>query len=444
MRIWDKGVAADSNVIEFTSGKDRSLDERIAVWDIVNSMAHTVMLFKSGLLTERDKTILLDALHSLYTDSVKGKLKISADSEDIHSFIETSLGLMAGETGMKIHAGRSRNDQVLTDIYLWLRDEIGTISKEVNDLLISLVTLSDKYHDAMMPGYTHLQPAMPSSFGLWFASFAESLCDDIEALAYASSVVNANPLGTAAGYGTTLPIKREVTSELLQFERLIINPVYAQLRRGKAEKAFADAVGSVAFTLSRMAGDICLLMSKEFSFISFSDELTTGSSIMPQKKNPDVFEIVRARSNVLRAVPNTLTLLVTNLPSGYNRDYQVIKEVLFPMVEEIKSLLSITKYMLHGIKIKEDILDDPKYNSIFSAEAANRMVKQGIPFREAYRTVASGIEGTVFDKTKPEDYTHVGSIGNTCTSEIVARAEILMKRVVSPSHKRLVSNIIAG
>jgi len=443
MRIWDKGVAADSNVIEFTSGKDRGLDERIAVWDIVNSMAHTVMLFKSGLLTERDRTILLDALHSLYIDSVKGKLKISAESEDIHSFIESSLELMAGETGMKIHAGRSRNDQVLCDIYLYLRDEIYSIAKEVNGLLISLIALSEKYHNVMMPGYTHMQPAMPSSFGLWFGSFAESLCDDIEALAYASSVVNVNPLGTAAGYGTTLPIKREVTTELLQFDRLIINPAYTQLRRGRAEKAFADAAGSVAFTLSRLAGDICLFMTKEFSFISFSDDLTTGSSIMPQKKNPDVFEIVRARGNVLRSVPNTLSLLVTNLPSGYNRDYQIIKEVLFPVVGEIKSLLSITKYMLHGIKIREGILDEKKYNSIFSAEAANRMVMRGIPFREAYRTVASGIEGTLFDKTTPDDYTHVGSIGNTCTSEIVSRAEALMKRVVSPSHKKLVANIIA-
>ena len=442
MRIWDKGVAADSNVIEFTSGKDRGLDERIAVWDIVNSMAHTVMLYKSGLLTLRDKTILVDALHSLYIDSVKGKLKISEDSEDIHSFIEASLALMAGETGMKIHAGRSRNDQVMTDIYLYLRDEISSISTEVNALLLSLVALSEKHHDVMMPGYTHMQPAMPSSFGLWFASFAESLCDDIEALGYASSVVNANPLGTAAGYGTTLPIQREITTELLQFERLIINPAYTQLRRGRAEKAFADAVGSVAFTLSRLAGDICLFMTKEFSFVSFSDELTTGSSIMPQKKNPDVFEMVRARGNVLRSVPNTLALMVTNLPSGYNRDFQVIKEVLFPVIEEIKSLLVITRYMLHGIKIREDILDDRKYNVIFSAEAANRMVMKGVPFREAYRTVASGIEGTTFDKTKPEDYSHVGSIGNTCTADIVSRAEILMKRVTSPSHKKLVTSIL--
>lgn len=442
MRIWDKGVAADSNVIEFTSGKDRGLDERIAVWDIVNSMAHTVMLYKSGLLTLRDKTILVDALHSLYIDSVKGKLKISEDSEDIHSFIEASLALMAGDTGMKIHAGRSRNDQVMTDIYLYLRDEINSISTEVNALLLSLVALSEKHHDVMMPGYTHMQPAMPSSFGLWFASFAESLCDDIEALGYASSVVNANPLGTAAGYGTTLPIQREVTTELLQFERLIINPAYAQLRRGRAEKAFADAVGSVAFTLSRLAGDICLFMTKEFSFVSFSDEFTTGSSIMPHKKNPDVFEMVRARGNVLRSVPNTLSLMVTNLPSGYNRDFQVIKEVIFPVAEEIKSLLVITRYMLHGIKIREDILDESKYNVIFSAEAANRMVMKGIPFREAYRTVASGIEGTTFDKTKPEDYSHVGSMGNTCTGEIVSRAEILMKRVTSPSHKKLVASIL--
>jgi argininosuccinate lyase len=442
MRMWDKGVASDVTVLGFTAGRDRELDEMIAVWDIVNSMAHAVMLNRSGLLSEGEKSVILEALHTLYVDAADGKLVIAAEAEDIHSHIESALGLMTGNTGMKIHAGRSRNDQVLTDIYLYLREEASAIGGEVYRLLNTLVALSDRYSGVMLPGYTHMQPAMPSSFGLWFGSWAESLCDDIQMIGYATSMVNANPSGTAAGYGTTLPLKREVTTELLHFDRLIINPAYAQLRRGKAEKVFADAIASVAFTLARLAGDICLFMTKEFSFVGFGDEYTTGSSIMPQKKNPDVFEIIRARANVLRAVPNTLSMMVTNLPSGYNRDFQIIKEVLFPAVKEIRSLIAMTTYMLPGIKIKEGILDNPMYNPVFSAEAANRLVTSGVPFREAYRTVASQVEGTQFMKTQPSDYTHTGSIGNTCTGEITSRAGQLMQQVVSQSHSEIVAEIM--
>ena len=442
MPIWDKGVAADSGVMGFTAGRDRLLDSRIAVWDIVNSMAHASMLREAGLLSASEHRVILEALHTVYVDAQAGKLVIGPDSEDIHSYIESLLILMTGDTGMKIHAGRSRNDQVLTDIYLYLREEASSIGSEVHRLLVSLVSLSERYHDVMMPGYTHLQPAMPSSFGMWFGAWAESLCDDLQLIGNASSMVGANPSGSAAGYGTALPIKREVTTELLSFDRLVINPLYAQLRRGKAEKLFADAIASVAFTLSRLAGDICLFMSKEFSFITLSDEFTTGSSIMPQKKNPDVFEIIRGRANVLRAVPNTLSMLVTNLAPGYNRDFQVIKEVLFPAIEEVRSLLSMTSYMLPSITINRSILNDPKYNSIYSAEAANRLVVKGVPFREAYRMVGAQVGKGLFEKTVPGDYSHTGSIGNLCNGMIVERAGKLMELVSSPPHRQLVDRMM--
>lgn len=442
MPIWDKGTAADSVVMDFTAGRDRLLDTRIAVWDTVNSMAHAVMLHEAGLLRTKELRVILEALHIVYIDAVAGRLVIAPDSEDIHSHIESLLIQMTGETGMKIHAGRSRNDQVLTDIYLYLRDEASLIAEGVHRLIGSMVSLSDRYRDVMMPGYTHLQPAMPSSFGLWFGSWAESMCDDIQLIGYASSMVRANPSGTAAGYGTTLPLRREITTDILGFDRLVINPLYAQLRRGKAEKLFADAIASVAFTLSRLAGDICLFMSKEFSFITLRDEFTTGSSIMPQKKNPDVFEIIRGRANVLRAVPNTLSMLVTNLSTGYNRDFQVIKEVLFPAIEEVKSLIDMTSYMLPSVVINEKISDNPIYNPIYSAEAANRLVVKGVPFRDAYRIVAKQLDENLFEMTSPADYTHTGSIGNTCTGLIAARAGKLMEPVSRVTHDKLVETIM--
>ncbi len=442
MPIWDKGTAADSMVMDFTAGRDRLLDTRIAVWDTVNSMAHAVMLHEAGLLSAKELKVILDALHIIYIDATAGRLVITPDSEDIHSHIESLLIQMTGDTGMKIHAGRSRNDQVLTDIYLYLRDEAALIAADVHRLLGFMVSLSDRYSNVMMPGYTHMQPAMPSSFGLWFGAWAESLCDDLQLIGYASSMLGANPSGTAAGYGTTLPLRREVTTELLGFDRLVINSLYAQVRRGKAEKLFADAIASVAFTLSRLAGDICLFMSKEFSFVTLRDEFTTGSSIMPQKKNPDVFEIIRGRANVLRAVPNTLSMLVTNLPTGYNRDYQVIKEVLFPAIEEVKSLIAMTSWMLPSVVINVKIADDPKYNPIYSAEAANRLVVKGVPFRDAYRMVAAQLHGGLFQKTTPADYTHTGSIGNTSTGLIATRAGKLMTMVSRVPHDQLVGRIM--
>ena len=440
MKMWDKGKASDRRVLGFTAGRDRELDMKLAVWDIIGSMAHTVMLYESGLIAAQEKEIIIEALASLYSKAEKGTLDIGEGYEDIHSRIESDLTVNSGDAGRKIHAGRSRNDQVLTDIYLFLRDEVALISSDVFRLLKAFTHLSKDHSEVMMPGYTHLQPAMPSSFGLWFGAYAESLCDDLEALRYAMDAVNVSPAGTAAGYGTTLPLKREVMAELLRFDRLVINSAYAQLRRGKAEKAVADAISSVAFTLSRFSGDICLFMSQEFSFLSFRDDLTTGSSIMPQKKNPDVFEIIRARANILRALPNSLSMLATNLPPGYNRDFQVIKEVLFPAIEEIKSITAMAAFMLDGLIVRHNIIDE-SYNSIFSAEAANRMVMQGIPFRDAYRSVAEGVGKKLFSETRPADYTHLGSPGNTGTGEILKRAEGIMENLKTISAAELISAI---
>ncbi|MBE0676781.1 MAG: argininosuccinate lyase [Bacteroidales bacterium] len=440
MKLWDKGIRTDGTVMGFTAGRDRKLDSRLAVWDITASMAHAVMLCDAGLITTAEKEILHEALTSLLNSAGKGKLEPGDGFEDIHSRIEADLVNMTGDAGAKIHTGRSRNDQVLTDIYLMLRFEVSTISQETMKLLRSMVAQSDRYSDIMMPGYTHLQPAMPSTFGLWFGSFAESLCDDIEMLAFAFSAVNASPAGTAAGYGTTLPLSRERMAGLLQFDRLVINSAYSQLRRGKAEKTVADAIASLAFTLSRFAGDACLFMTREFSFIGIDDSLTTGSSIMPQKKNPDVFEIIRARANVLRSLPNTLSLMVSNLPSGYSRDFQVIKEVLFPALDEIRSLISMTGFMLEGVTVRTDIID-ARYNDIFSAEAANRLVLKGVPFREAYRTIASRVGKTGFEQTSPADYTHLGSPGNTGNTEIMKRAASIMENIKALPANELASLI---
>jgi argininosuccinate lyase len=310
-------------------------------------------------------------------------------------------------------------------------------------LLNQLLSLSDEHAEVMLPGYTHLLPAMPSTFGLWFGSYAESLCDDIDSLHFAGRAVNASPSGTAAGYGTTLPLKREIIADLLGFDRLIVNSAYAQLRRGKAEKCAADAIASVAFTLGRLAGDIILFLTKEFSFISFSDSLTTGSSIMPQKKNPDVFEIVRARANLLRSLPNTLSMMTTNLPSGYNRDFQVMKEVIFPAIEEVKSLIAMTSYMMRGITVRHDIIDS-SYNMIFSAEAVNELVINGVPFREAYRTVALTVGRELFRETTTADYSHIGSMGNTGNEAVLSRASCLMAEFQTATASDLVSGIISG
>ncbi|MDX9928397.1 MAG: argininosuccinate lyase [Bacteroidales bacterium] len=440
MKIWDKGKAVDEAVIGFTAGRDRLLDSRLASWDIVATMAHCVMLNDAGILSPGEKETILEALHVFLQKSEGQKFETGDDYEDIHSRIEAELTAMTGEAGRKIHAGRSRNDQVMTDICLFIRSEICSLAGEVHGLMGELIGIGEKHAQVMMPGYTHLQPAMPSTFGLWFGAYAESLCDDIEMLSFALDSVNASPAGTAAGYGTTLPLRREIVARLLHFDRMVITSPYAQMRRGKAEKMFADALASVAGTLARLSGDICLFLTMEFGFITLEESLCTGSSIMPQKRNPDVFEIIRGRANVLRGLPNTLSMLLTNMPPGYNRDYQVIKEVLFPAIEETRSLIAMMAYMLGGIRVNEGVLDD-RYNSIFSTEAANRLVAGGVPFRDAYRSMASGIDNMRFMVTVPADYTHLGSPGNPGYREITDRAAKLMESFPSLPASYLASQI---
>lgn len=440
MKIWDKGKPVDDYIIDFTAAKDRIMDKSLVSWDIVGTMAHCVVLSEAGIVSQGEKEELLDALDTLLRRSETEGLEPGPDFEDIHSRIESELVALTGIAGRKIHTGRSRNDQVLTAICLYLRSTIAYLASEVHTLQTGLLGMGGRYKAVMLPGYTHLQPAMPSTFGLWFASYAESLCDDLEWLAFAYKSVNASPAGTAAGYGTTIPLNREKMADLLQFERVVVTSPYAQMSRGRIENTVATAIASLASSLSAFAGNICLFLSKEFSFLYIDESLSTGSSIMPQKKNPDVFEIIRARSNVLKALPNTISLLVTNLPPGYNRDFQVIKEVLFPALDEIVSLTRMTSYMLGGISVREGIIDK-SYNSIFAAEAANRLAVGGIPFRDAYRAVAVAAEKELFTETTPADYTHLGSPGNPGFAELSARASVLMARFLSITATGLASRI---
>jgi argininosuccinate lyase len=428
MKLWEKGINPEPAIIEFTAGKDRATDLVLTKWDIVGSMAHVIMLQNVGLVSEDEKNGLLKALHSLFVWDEEGSLVIEKDVEDIHSQIEKEMSSILGATGKKIHTGRSRNDQVLVDIRLYTRDEIDKLSVLIRRLFTKLLSLSEQHKEVLLPGYTHMQPAMVSSFGLWFGAYAESLADDVVLLAGARSVNNQNPLGTAAGYGTTLPINRKLTSELLEFDNLLFNSAYASLSRGKIEMAVASALASVAQTLSRFSMDICLYMTSEFRFIDFPDEYVTGSSIMPQKRNPDVFELIRARANLIQTLPNQVAILTTNLPSGYNRDLQLLKQLIFDAFGEIKACIEIMLLMLSNIKVKKNITEDPLYNTIFSTEEVNRLVRQGIPFRDAYKTVAEMIKNSSFSRTTPADYVHEGSIGNLCNKEL---AEIFDKRMVS-------------
>lgn len=423
MKLWEKGTNPDSAIIEFTSGKDRITDLSLTKWDIIGSMAHIIMLENVGLISDEDKNGLLNALHSLYISDKEGSLIIESDIEDIHSQIEKEMSSILGKTGKKIHTGRSRNDQVLVDIRLYTREEIDKLSVLVRELFSMFQNLSEKHKGVLLPGYTHLQPAMVSSFGLWFGAYAESLADDVLLLSGARSLNNQNPLGTAAGYGTTLPINRKLTSELLEFDNMVYNSAYASLSRGKIEMAIAAALASIAQTLSRFSMDVCLYMSSEFRFIDFPDEFITGSSIMPQKRNPDVFELIRARSNAIQTLPNQIAILTTNLPSGYNRDLQLLKQLIFDAFGEMKECIKIMLLMLNNIKIKTNITENPLYNSIFSTEEVNRLVMQGLPFRDAYKAVAEMVKNSSFSKTSLADYVHEGSVGNLCNKEISALFE---------------------
>ena len=418
MKIWQKNTNVNAFVDQFTVGNDRELDLQLAAADILGSLAHTRMLHSIGLLDSTDLAAVQAGLRTIYTEVLDGTFVIDAGVEDIHSQVELLLTQRIGEAGKKIHSGRSRNDQVLVDLKLFFRSEIEKLVKHTQILFDKFTALSETHKGVLLPGYTHLQIAMPSSFGLWFGAYAESLVDDLALLQAAWKVCNKNPLGSAAGYGSSFPINRRMTTDLLGFDDLNYNVVYAQMGRGKTERILAQGMSAIAATLAKFAMDVCLYINQNFGFISFPDHLTTGSSIMPHKKNPDVFELVRGRCNKIQALPNEIALMTTNLPSGYHRDLQLLKENLFPALQSLTECLEITTFMLDHIEIKTNILDDPKYDYLFSVEVVNEEVLKGIPFREAYRNIGLAIENGTFSPQKMVNHTHEGSIGNLCTAEI--------------------------
>ncbi|MDE6263655.1 MAG: argininosuccinate lyase [Paramuribaculum sp.] len=415
---------------EFTVGADRELDLQLARYDVQGSMAHIRMLESIGLLTSEELATLLDALSDIAAMIERGEFTIEPGVEDVHSQVEFLLTQRLGDTGKKIHSGRSRNDQVLVDLKLFLRDELKKTAESVNHLFDRLQHLSEQHKDVLMPGYTHLQIAMPSSFGLWFGAYAEALVDDMQFVAAAYNIANQNPLGSAAGYGSSFPLNRTMTTELLGFETMHYNVVAAQMSRGKTERAVGMAVAAIASTLGRFAMDVCMWMCQNFGFISFPDELTTGSSIMPHKKNPDVFEIMRGKCNRLQSIPNEIALLTANLPLGYNRDLQLLKDIIFPATAELRSCLDMCDFMLAHIKVKDNILDDPKYNYLFTVEDVNRLALAGMPFREAYRTVGMQVQNGEYTPTKSVHHTHEGSIGNLCNHEIAEKMRSVMNRIL--------------
>lgn len=420
MKIWQKDTDVDHFVDSFTVGQDRELDMYLAEADVLGSLAHTRMLKHVGLLDEADLDAVQAGLKAIHEEIGRGEFAIEEGVEDIHSQVEALLTKRAGEAGKKIHSGRSRNDQVLVDLKLYFRSEIEHLVENTELLFDSLVSLSEMHKSTLLPGYTHLQIAMPSSFGLWFGAYAESLVDDLELMRAAWRICNKNPLGSAAGYGSSFPLDRKMTTTLLGFDDLNYNVVYAQMGRGKTERILAQAMSAIAATLAKFAMDVCLYINQNFGFISFPDHLTTGSSIMPHKKNPDVFELVRARCNKIQALPNEIALMTTNLPSGYHRDLQLLKENLFPAFRSLNECLDITTFMLAHIEIKQDILSDPKYDYLFSVEVVNKEVLEGIPFREAYRNIGQAIASGTYQPLREINHTHEGSIGNLCNKEIQA------------------------
>lgn len=431
-KLWDKGFEPDTMIEEYTVGQDRELDLRLARYDVEGSLAHIAMLEKIGLLTADELRRLTDGLHEIAAEIEAGRFEIEPDTEDVHSEVELLLTRRLGDVGKKIHSGRSRNDQVLVDLKLFLRDELQGIARDVRTLFDRLQEQSERYREVLMPGYTHLQIAMPSSFGLWFGAYAETLVDDMRILAAAWHIANQNPLGSAAGYGSSFPLDRTMTTHLLGFETLHYNVVAAQMSRGKSERAAAAAIAAVAATVGRMAMDLCLFMSQNFGFVSLPDELTTGSSIMPHKKNPDVFEIMRGRCNRLQALPNEIALLTTNLPVGYHRDLQLLKDILFPATAEIRRTLRMADFMLARLKVNDRILDERKYDYLFTVEDVNRLVLQGVPFREAYRRVGMAVQQGEYRPTREVHHTHEGSIGNLCTAEIRRKMETVMREFETP------------
>jgi argininosuccinate lyase len=423
MKLWQKDKSSLREVEKFTIGKDQDMDLFLAPFDVLGSLAHIAMLESIGLLTKDELAKLTHALKEIYAAIDRGDFSVEDGVEDIHSQVELALTRSLGDVGKKIHSGRSRNDQVLVDVKLFLRAEIDFVVTEVKSLFDLLIAQSAKYKDHLLPGYTHFQLAMPSSFGLWFGAYAESLVDDLVTLRAAYEVVNRNPLGSAAGYGSSFPLDRKLTTELLGFDDLNYNVVYAQMGRGKTERIVAAALSNIAGTLGKLSMDACLFLNQNFGFISFPDELTTGSSIMPHKKNPDVFELVRARCNQILALPNDINLLTANLPSGYHRDMQMLKELLFPAISSLKDCLRMVSLMLEHIHVKENILADDKYKFLFSVEEVNKLVLSGVPFRDAYRKVGRDIEEGNYHPDATVHHVHEGSIGNLCLDEISANME---------------------
>jgi argininosuccinate lyase len=428
-KLWEKGIKTDEFIEQFTVGKDRELDLELAKYDVQGTIAHITMLELVGLLEKDELEILTKELNRILEEVIEaGNFEIEEGVEDVHSQVELMLTRELGDVGKKVHSGRSRNDQVLVDIRLYLRDQIREIAALSKKLFETLISQSESTKEILLPGYTHTQAAMPCSFGMWFGAYAESLVDDLVLLESAFHIINRNPLGSAAGYGSSFPLNRSMTTELLDFEGMNVNSVYAQMGRGKTEQTLSFAMAGIAGTLNKLAADVCLYNSQNFQFLKLPSELTTGSSIMPHKKNPDVFELIRAKTNHLKTLPNQVMMTTTNLTSGYHRDFQILKELLFPAIQELKSCLFITEYAAKQMEVNEDILADPKYKLIFSVEAVNELVQQGVPFRDAYQKVAKQIEDGNFEPPETLNHTHEGSIGNLGNEEIQERMNEVFSR----------------
>jgi argininosuccinate lyase len=442
MKLWQKDYPLNQKIENFTVGKDRELDLYLAEFDVLGSLAHTQMLQTIGLLTKDELRDIQEELKEIYKQIKNSNFSIEAGVEDVHSQVELQLTRKLGDKGKKIHSGRSRNDQVLVDLKLYMRSGLEQIAHQTQKLFDLLIELSNRYKEVLLPGYTHLQIAMPSSFGLWFGAYAESLVDDMQLLQAAYKIANKNPLGSGAGYGSSFPLNRTLTTQLLGFETLHYNVVYAQMSRGKTEQTACTAIAAIAATLSKMAMDICLYNSQNFGFITLPDELTTGSSIMPHKKNPDVAELLRGRTNRLKSLPNEFALLLSNLPSGYHRDLQLTKEMLMPAFEEIQSCLDITYFMLEHVQVKDHILSDEKYAYLFSVERVNELVLQGVPFREAYMQVGKEIASGTYKTSVELNHTHEGSIGNLCNEQIQAQMLQVMQGFNFKTAQQAIENLL--
>lgn len=442
MKLWEKGIPVNEAIEKFTVGKDRELDLNLAPYDILGSMAHIKMLESVGLIASDELPVLTEELKKLYKQSRSDDFIIEEGVEDVHSQVEIMLTKTLGDLGKKIHSGRSRNDQVLLDLKLFTRDALKEIVQSTSKLIDNLLKRAEETKLVLMPGYTHLQVAMPSSFGLWFSAYAEGLTDDLELLNSAFRIANQNPLGSAAGYGSSFPLNRQMTTDLLGFENMNYNVVYAQMGRGKVEKIVSFALSNLAATLSKLAFDVCLFMSQNFNFVSLPDEFTTGSSIMPHKKNPDVFELIRAKCNKIQGVPGQIVLIVNNLPSGYFRDLQVVKEVFLPLFTEMNSCINVASLAVQQLKVNENILEDEKYDYLFSVEEVNKLVLSGTPFRDAYKMVGEKIQKGEFKPKKKVEHSHEGSVGNLCLDKISEKKSNVFEKFNFPIIEKAINQLL--